>query len=146
MTMTDRWTEEDVQAALRDNVDLARRNPGFVISAGKGNTFKDCTAGAVPVRKYHNDPCEYHGRRYDSVKEATRAQQLDILQAEGEIIGWIPQWTFRLQAGIGYRADFVVLLPGGTFRVEDTKGVLTPHFKDKAKLFRERFGFDITII
>ncbi len=133
--MTDRVTEADVQSWLRDNPDLARLNQGLP---------------ALPpepkMRKYRNDPCEYKGRRYDSVKEATRAQQLDILQGEGKIMGWIPQVTFRLQAGIGYRADFVVLLPGGTFRVEDTKGVLTPHFKDKAKLFRDRFGIEIAII
>lgn len=145
--MTDPVTEEDVQSWLKDNPDLARLNPGFRMDPGAVNLFKNCTAGAAPApRKYHNDPCGFHGRRYDSVKEATRAQELEILQAEGKIMGWIPQVTFRLQAGIGYRADFVVLLPGGTFRVEDTKGVLTPHFKDKAKLFRAKFGMDITII
>ena len=61
----------------------------------------------------------------------------------GLIDGFCRQPEFVLQDGDGttirYRADFIVWYPDGRTEVVDVKGVETPAFILKAKLFRARF-------
>jgi len=98
---------------------------------------------APKPRKYRNEPTEYNGRRYDSVKEATHAYTLDLRVKGGGIAAWCAQVPFPLAGGIRYIADFVVLAFDGTWCAEDAKGFRTKEYKLKRKLFKERYGRDI---
>jgi len=118
-------------STLRQNPDLVRLNP-------------ELSAKETPKRsKYGNVRTEYRGRVYDSKAEARRAAELDKL-VPAEIVAWFPQVTFNLPGGIRYRCDFLVILPDGTWRAEDVKGKATDVYKLKRKLFKERYGKEIT--
>jgi hypothetical protein len=123
-------------SSLRENPDLVARNPDL---------FAEPVTKPSKPRKYRNEPTEYGGRYYQSIKEATRAEELDLLKRAGEIIAWFPQVSFPLEKGIRYVADFVVLLPDLSVRVEDAKGVRTKEYRIKKKLFEARYpGWKIT--
>lgn len=111
--------------------------------------------------KYRATRTEYDGVTYDSKAEAKRAQELDRLQAAGEIDWYIrqPRFTLGVPENV-YRADFLVVKefhsqivtyegdpPRQTFSlaisqtvyVEDVKGYETPKFKRDKKLWK-RYG------
>ena len=126
-------------SSLRDNPDLVRLNPGLLAEPAEKPS---------KPRKYRNTPTVYGGRYYQSCREATRARDLDLMRKAGEIVYWWPQVPFPLSKGVKYVADFVVLLPDLSVRVEDVKSPATR--KDKAyrikkKLFEARYpGWTIT--
>lgn len=103
------------------------------------------------MRKYHNIICEYRGRRFDSIKERDRYILLSALVAQGEISDLKCQTPFILikkngsHREVRYVADFTYI-KGGQLVVEDVKGVITPVFRLKARLFYEIFGTDIVIV
>ena len=114
----------------------------------------DAVKGTGKRRKYLNTPTFYNGREYQSKREAERAEVNDFRVKAGELIAWFPQVHFTLAGGIQYIADFVELKPDFTFDVVDVKPVdwetgkkkLMQGFRDKRKLFREKFpGKDILI-
>lgn len=91
-----------------------------------------------------------NGERFDSMGEARRWQELKLLERAKLICNLERQKTFPLEVnGIHvseYRADYVYFdVAANTHVTEDFKGVLTPEFKLKAKLFRALYGHDITI-
>ena len=90
--------------------------------------------------KYGNRRAEYAGREYDSGLEAQCAAQLDLMKVGGLVLDWEPQVRFDLGNGITYRADFVVQYAKGQPRTIDAKGVQTPEFKLKRKLFEPLYG------
>jgi hypothetical protein len=118
-------------SSLRENPDLVARNPDL---------FAEPAEKPSKPRKYRNTPTEYGGRYYQSCREAARARDLDLMRKAGEIIAWFPQVSFPLEKGIRYVADFLVLLPDLSVRVEDAKGVRTKEYRIKAKLFKARYG------
>ena len=125
-------------SSLAANPDLVRLNPELL--------EEQCAKNARSPSKYGNVRTTYAGREYASKREAQRAQELDLMEKAGEIAGWIPQWPFRLAGGIRYIADFLVLLPDGTWRAEDVKSEATRKigtYRLKRKLYRERYGRDI---
>ena len=112
--------------------------------------------------KYHNQKDSRGGVKFDSRKEARYFDELMLRQANGEIrnLKLQPEHTLmesfmtldgtRIQA-IRYRADFSYEEPitdeTGThwiLRVVDAKGVKTDVYRLKKKMFREKYGFDIT--
>ena len=93
-------------------------------------------------RKYHNIPTMADGKVYASKREARRHSELKLMQEAGEIRGWAEQVTFLLPGGIRYRADFVVLYPGGRYEVEDAKGMRTKEYQLKRRLMAE-MGIEI---
>jgi hypothetical protein len=97
-----------------------------------------------PRRKYRNVPTIVDGIRFDSKAEAARWQELKIMQVGGLISGLHRQVRYDLFAGIKYVSDFEYERDGRLV-TEDVKGIQTPVFKLKAKLFRERYGRDILI-
>jgi len=121
---------------LRDNADLVRLNPELLVPQ------------EPKQRKYRNTPTVYAGRYYQSCREATRARDLDLMRKAGEIVAWFPQVSFPLSKGVKYVADFVVLLPDLSVRVEDVKSPATRKdkaYRIKAKLFEARYpGWTIT--
>jgi hypothetical protein len=110
-----------------------------------------------PPRKYRNQPISVNGERFDSLAEARRWAELQILLKAGEISELRRQVAFELVPSqrdrqgkavrpVRYVADFVYrakLEGGGPLIVEDTKGVRTPEFAIKAKLMLWRHGITV---
>lgn len=93
------------------------------------------------------------GRMYDSKLEEKRAYELQLMEKAGEIDNLKFQQTFPLiikndddeeMLICKYIADFTYLRAGVPV-VEDVKGIRTPVFNLKAKLFKAIYGFPITI-
>lgn len=106
-------------------------------------------------RKYHNQPVQVDGIRFDSQKEAQRYRELMLL-SKSQAIGDLklqPEFTLqeayttpdgeRVRA-IRYRADFSYKRAGDLV-VEDVKstGTETDKYKIKKKLLLDRFGIKI---
>ena len=101
-----------------------------------------------PIRpsKYHNKKTEVDGIVFDSQKEADYYCQLKILKKAGEVRSFELQPRFLLipafelknekYKAITYVADFDVELKNGSHFVVDVKGMKTPVYKLKKKLFR----------
>lgn len=90
--------------------------------------------------KYNAHRTEYNGVRYASKLEADTARHLDLLKKGGYVTGWEAQVPFQLHAGIVYRADFVIQYKKGKPRALDSKGMQTPEFKLKRRLFEDLYG------
>lgn len=102
--------------------------------------------------KYHNKKVMYNGVLYDSKKEAHRAYELELLQRAGAIHSLERQKKFCLLEsfmnnkgekirGIDYITDFYYYDNDKKIWIaEDTKGILTPEFKLKKKLFEHRYA------
>ena len=115
------------------------------------------------AEKYHNRKCtvtipgSVKQITFDSVKEARRFGELELMKNTGKIRDLRLQVNFTLQEGfttasgervrpIVYRADFVYQEPSPTgWRtiVEDGKGVRTKEYSMKRKMMLEKFGVDI---
>ena len=96
--------------------------------------------------KYGNKVIHTPEGKFDSKMEYTRFKELQILERIGDITSLQRQVAFVLTAhGVDickYVADFVYY-QNGLKVVEDVKGVQTPEFKLKAKLFQAQHGFGI---
>jgi hypothetical protein len=105
----------------------------------------------VRPRKYRNVPTEVEGIRFASKAEAKRYVELRWLERAGEVSGLELQKRYPLVGADGikvavYVADFDYLNPDGELVTEDVKGVQTPEFKLKSKLFEAQYGRKIIII
>lgn len=111
-------------------------------STAKGNT-------PPRAHKYNAQKTEVDGITFDSKKEASRYVELKYMEWTGEIQYLSLQPEYELQAAfqapdgekiraIVYRADFIYWKNGHCI-VEDVKGVQTPVFKIKAKMFKFRY-------
>jgi hypothetical protein len=89
--------------------------------------------------KYHNQKTEIDGMTFDSKAEAQRYNELVWLWSKGEISGFTRQPSFELSPGVRYRPDFMVCDKSGHVWVEDVKGVETPAFKIKRRLWESKF-------
>jgi hypothetical protein len=94
--------------------------------------------------KYNATPTTYNGVVYHSKKEAQFAQTLDLQLRNGEIDYILRQVPFDLGAGIVYRADFVTITKytqeyHWNVVVYEVKGMETPAWKLKHKLFKDRY-------
>ena len=102
--------------------------------------------GARPASKYRAVATEVDGIRFASKKEAKRWNELKLLERAGKISRLERQPRYVIRFGLGekictYVADFSYWdheIPAGERHhvAEDVKGVQTPLFKLKAKLFR----------
>lgn len=116
--------------------------------------------------KYGNRKVTVNGITYDSKKEARRAQELEALQAAGEIYGLERQFAFELipaqrepdrtgpkggkikgktlERAVVYIADFMYRdTKTNEMVVEDTKGVRTPEYIIKRKLMLWVYGIKV---
>lgn len=99
--------------------------------------------------KYSAKPTEVDGITFDSKREAEYYQELKLLERAGEITRielqpeYILQEPFRKNGkhhrAIKYRADFKVTYADGTTRIIDVKGMKTPEFRIKQKLFEFKY-------
>ena len=87
----------------------------------------------------------YQGHKHDSIKEARRCDELNLIEKAGDIKWLKQQPVFTLQTkfkyrgktirAITYRADFSYFDPESKkFTVEDVKGVRTELYKVKRKI------------
>lgn len=107
-----RLTEEQYQQIL-----AGRRRPATMPAPAKKRS------------KYGNTRVVIDGRRFDSIKEADRYQELRLLERSGQISGLECQVRYPITvAGIEvceYRADFVYADLTGAVHVEDVKSKAT---------------------
>ena len=100
------------------------------------------------MSKYRNIKTTIDNITFDSKAEARRYQDLKLLFRGNEISDLELQPKFNLTAHgkaiCRYVADFRYKENGNTV-VEDVKGIQTPVFKLKRKLFKAQYGFDILI-
>ena len=101
------------------------------------------------MNKYHARKTTFDGITFDSASEASRYAELKMLEKNGEITDLRRQVPFVLlddyvisgkkKRGIKYVADFVYF-EDGIEHIEDVKGILTPVYKLKKKMFEARYG------
>lgn len=116
------------------------------------NTKKGHIGHKVNYSKYGAKKVEVDGIKFDSKKEASRYQELKLMERAGVIQNLELQKRFELIPsfkvdgktirGITYKADFCYC-ENGQYVVEDVKGYRTEVYKLKAKLFAYRYGFQI---
>lgn len=107
------------------------------------------------VSKYRNEKITINGVKYDSKKEAKRAEQLETQQRLGIITDLEKQKKYVLQPSfkflgktireIAYVADFVYM-ENGNLVVEDVKSPITranPVYKIKKKMMMYVHGIEI---
>lgn len=105
------------------------------------------------AHKYHAKPTTINEIRFASKAEGEYYQYLLMLQKAGEVESFTLQPKYELQPAyvdidgrkvrpIHYVADFLVRYPDGSEKVIDVKGVKTPEFRLKQKMFGRVFPFD----
>lgn len=101
--------------------------------------------------KYHNQKVTVDGITFDSVKEASRWQELQLMERAGEIVGLVRQARIELVPKtnmfrpVYYVADFVYFDKQKNKTVyEDVKGVRTDVYRLKKKLLYWRHQIEIT--
>ena len=105
--------------------------------------------GAPKEHKYHAEKCEVDGIIFDSKREAHHYKTLKIAESVGAISDLKLQTAFvlqdkmrlpsgRMQRPIVYRADFEFVREGVRVIV-DVKGLETPVFKMKRKMFALKY-------
>lgn len=114
--------------------------------------YKQLTKSQKPS-KYRSKKVEVDGITFDSKKEADRYLELKLLVRAKKIQNLKLQVPFELYPthksegvtirGKKYIADFVYTQDGKTV-VEDVKGYRTDEYKRKRKMFKQRYGFEIT--
>jgi len=137
------WTGQSIEAL---------RARGLTVTVQGGNDNQRGLPGVVQpppavkrASKYNAKKTERHGRVYDSIAEADRADQLLLLARAKVIFGLGFQPVFALAAAEGvrackYKADFCYTENGRTI-VEDVKSpaTLTPVSRLKLKLFLAQY-------
>lgn len=103
--------------------------------------------------KYHSKKANCaNGHTHDSKKEATRCNELHLMQRAGriselkiqvpfELIPPLKFKTMRSERPCKYVADFTYILDGVQI-IEDTKGYKTPDYIIKRKLMKQRYCED----
>lgn len=87
--------------------------------------------------KYMAKRTEYDGVSYASKAEAQRAQALDWLQRNGDILAWFRQVKCYLGVPENtYTPDFLVIGVAGQCWFEDVKGMETAAFKRNKRLWK----------
>ena len=89
--------------------------------------------------KYRNVPCVVDGINFPSKAEARRYSELKLMKQAGTIRWFNRQPSFLLSGGIRYRPDFIVCGQDGRVWVEDVKGMVTPVFRMKQKIWAEMY-------
>lgn len=105
--------------------------------------------------KYNNKKITVAGQIFDSKKEASRYEELRLMEKAGEIKDLRTQVKFKLipaqrdeatgkviERECSYKADFVYEEDGKTV-VEDVKGFRTKEYVIKRKLMLYQFGIRI---
>lgn len=129
------WTDEDIKKYYaRINKNTSKND--FNIKADKLSTQNKKT-------KYRANKVEIDGIKYDSQKEGDYYNELKLRLKAGEIKGFCRQAEFILAPNLRYKADFIVFNNDGTAEIIDVKGFKTQVYKDKKKMFEDKFNLKI---
>lgn len=134
------WTEEDV---IKHNKKVNRMTD---LSKIKSEDFLYGTANnttSTKKSKYGAKRVEIDGIKFDSQKEANYYSELKIRLAAKEIKGFCRQPEFILAPNLRYKADFIIFNNDGTSEIIDVKGMQTQVYKDKKKVFEDKFDLKI---
>lgn len=93
--------------------------------------------------KYGAKRVEIDGIKFDSQKEANYYSELKIRLAAKDIKGFCRQPEFILAPNLRYKADFIIFNNDGTSEIIDVKGMQTQVYKDKKKVFEDKFDLKI---
>lgn len=103
---------------------------------------------AMTRHKYRAIPTTVDGIRFASKLEATRYRELRLLERSGQISGLRQQIVYPLEVCghtvASYVADFDYYDHEGAFIIEDVKGMRTPVYRLKKKLFEALYDETIT--
>lgn len=89
--------------------------------------------------KYHAIPTVVNGIRFASKREAARYWELVLLLKAGKITDLTLQPAFKFPCGAVYKGDFSYI--ENEKRIfEDVKGMKTPVFNLKMKMFKHHFA------
>ena len=117
----------------------------YLARTGKGQSVAPAKPSAKP-NKFGAVPTSAHGYTFASKGEAERYSHLVMMERAGKIQHLRRQVPYRLVVEgtlvCRYIADFVYFQDGKRI-IEDFKGVRTPEYKLKAKLFRALTGVKI---
>lgn len=101
------------------------------------------------MSKYNNKKTIMDGITFDSQHEASYYRQLTLLQRAGVIKQFELQPVYELQPGykrgkkkiqpITYKADFLVTYSDGRQEIIDCKGMRTPTYILKKKMFEYKY-------
>lgn len=138
MSRQRRWTHADVVAFSRDR------------PVPSQSTSPDPFIAHPPRSKYGNQSVTVDGRRFDSKLEARYAQELDLRWKAGDILWYTTQVPFRLEGGIVYRADFLIVNPPylehlDAVTVVDCKGFITQTSRNKMRQVEDRYSVIVQI-
>lgn len=129
------WTEEDVKRFnVRNNKNMSKID--FDIKDNKEYSKEKKS-------KYKANKVEIDGIKFDSQKEADYYCELKLRVVAGDIKGFCRQPEFVLAPNLRYKADFIVFNNDGTSEIIDVKGFKTQVYKDKKKVFEDRFNLKI---
>ena len=98
---------------------------------------------AILKHKFRAKPTELDGIKFASKKEAKRYRELKTLQELGEILFFLRQVPFHLQANVKYVCDFLVFWTNGEVTIEDVKGVKTDMYIVKKKMVEATYPITI---
>lgn len=129
------WTEEDIKKYYARINKNASKND-FDIKADKLSTQNKKS-------KYRANKIEIDGIKFDSQKEGDYYNELKLRLQAGEIRGFCRQAEFILAPNLRYKADFIVFNNDGTAEIIDVKGFKTQVYKDKKKVFEDKFNLKI---
>ncbi len=142
------WTEAELADFYRRSDALGIAPQDSQVEAPTG--IRPQIWGIEPKRhKYSARKKEVDGITFDSTAEAKRYVELKALQSSGAIRDLALQPRFTLQEGmtgcdgkrvrkIEYVADFMYRI-GGVVTIEDVKGIITPVFALKLKMFKAKY-------
>lgn len=111
--------------------------------------LKAMVGDRAPVRKYHNQPAMVDGIRFDSGKEAARANELLMMLRAGEIIALVFHKRLPVHPEgskpIYMEPDFIYVDKELDIHVEDTKAEITKTraYRIKKKLFEGKYKVKI---
>lgn len=96
--------------------------------------------------KYHAKRTTLNGKSYASKLEAKYAEKLNAAKASGILLFYLEQVPFRLPGGNTYRLDFMEFWANGEITCTEVKGVDTPSWKIKKRLFEETYPITLNVI
>lgn len=129
------WTEEDIKKYY----DRINRNT----SKNDFNIKDDKLSTQNKKSKYRANKVEIDGIKFDSQKEGNYYNELKLRLQAKEIKGFCRQAEFILAPNLRYKADFIVFNNDGTCEIIDVKGFKTQVYKDKKKVFEDKFNLKI---
>ena len=134
------WTEEDVikhNQKVNRMTDLSKVKLDDFLYKTTSNTTNNKKS------KYNANKVEIDGIKFDSQKEADYYSELKLRLAAKDIKGFCRQPEFVLAPNLRYKADFIVFNNDGTSEIIDVKGMQTQVYKDKKKVFEDKFNLKI---